>query len=107
MGAPELSATPGSAASEPVEPTHKLALHFSSRTAEHYTPEKIIALTLSCLGEIDLDPCSEGGDPPNVPARSHYTAEDDGLAHTWYGRIYMNPPYGREIGDWVKKLRSV
>jgi hypothetical protein len=56
--------------------------------------------------EIDLDPCSEGGDQPNVPAQAHYTADGNGLAHPWHGRIYMNPPCGREIGDWVGKLCS-
>jgi hypothetical protein len=91
---------------ESAEAPHKMAVHFSSRTVEHCTPESIIAPTLACLGEIDLDPCSEGGDPPNVPAHTLYTAADDGLAHRWHGRAYMNPPYGREIGDWVEKLCS-
>jgi hypothetical protein len=103
-GGSEPVPTTGAVVSESVAPTHKMAVHFSSRTAEHYTPENIIAPTLACLGEIDLGPCSDGGDPPNVPARMHYTADDDGLAHPWQGRIYMNPPYGRKIGDWVDKL---
>ena len=102
--APETALATGAVATAPVAATHKMAVHFSSRTAEHYTPETIIAPTLACLGEIDLDPCSDGGDPPSIPAHTHYTAADDGLAHPWHGRIYMNPPYGREIGDWVEKL---
>jgi hypothetical protein len=101
---PRLAPTAGAVATAPVAANHKMAVHFSSRTAEHYTPESIIASTVACLGEIDLDPCSDGGDPPNVPAHAHYTAADDGLVHSWQGRIYMNPPYGREIGDWVEKL---
>ena len=106
MDAPQLTPVIGAATSAPVSVTHKMAVHFSSRTAEHYTPESIIVSTLACLGEIDLDPCSDGGDPPNIPAHMHYAATDDGLAHPWNGRIYMNPPYGREIGDWVEKLCS-
>jgi hypothetical protein len=94
------------AENESVAAAHKMAVHFSSRTPEHCTPENIILPTLACLGEIDLDPCSEGGDLPNVPARAHYAADDNGLAHPWHGRIYMNPPYGREIGYWVEKLCS-
>ena len=27
----------------------------------------------------------------------------DGLANPWYGKVYMNPPYGRSIGAWVEK----
>lgn len=83
-----------------------MAVHFSSGTSVHCTPGNIIAATLACLGEIDLDPCSEGDEPPNIPAHAHYTVADDGLAHPWHGRIYMNPPYGQEIGDWVEKLCS-
>ena len=94
------------ATTESVAAAHKMAVHFSSRTPEHCTPENIILPAVACLGEIDLDPCSEDGDPPNVPAQAHYTSDDNGLAHPWHGRIYMNPPYGREIGDWVEKLCS-
>jgi hypothetical protein len=106
LDAAETAPTAEVAASAPVATAHKMAVHFSSRTAEHYTPKSIIVPTLACLGEIDLDPCSEGSDPPNVPALIHYTADDDGLAHPWHGHIYMNPPYGRGIGDWVEKLCS-
>ena len=56
------------------------------------------------FGVIDLDPCSDSGDTPNVPALAHFTSSDDGLAQGWGGKVYMNPPYGRVIGDWVAKL---
>lgn len=88
--------------SEP-EPA-RLAVHFSSATPEHYTPREIIDATLTCLGEIDLDPCSNSHESPNVPAATHYTINDDGLAQRWHGRVYMNPPYGRDIAAWVEKL---
>jgi len=81
----------------------KLELHHSSETPEHYTPRNVIDLVVACLGEIDLDPCSNPGHP-NVPARRHYTITDGGLSQPWNGRIYMNPPYGREIDDWIAKL---
>jgi hypothetical protein len=81
----------------------KLAVHFSSETPEHCTPTLIVERVLQCLGAIDLDPCSNPG-TPNVPAARHYTAVDDGLAQPWEGRVYMNPPYGREIDAWVEKL---
>ena len=29
--------------------------------------------------------------------------KNNGLAQTWVGNIWMNPPYGREIGAWMKK----
>jgi phage N-6-adenine-methyltransferase len=82
----------------------KMAVHHSSETPEHYTPQNIIDAVIECMGEIDLDPCSNSKDNPNVPAVNHYTKEDDGLDQEWFGRVYMNPPYGREISQWVEKL---
>ena len=82
----------------------RMAVHFSSETTEYYTPQVVIDAVLVCLGEIDLDPCSNDRDHPNVPAAQHYTRDDDGLAQEWRGRIYMNPPYGREIDRWIEKL---
>jgi hypothetical protein len=84
----------------------KLAVHYSSDTPEHYTPQEIIHAVIECMGAIDLDPCSNSKTAPNVPAKCHYTVEDDGLVHAWHGRVYLNPPYGREISKWIDKLRS-
>jgi hypothetical protein len=81
-----------------------MAVHYSSATPEHYTPQVIIDATLACLGEIDLDPCSNSLTDPVVPAKRHFTADDDGLRWQWHGRIYMNPPYGRQIDSWIAKL---
>lgn len=59
-------------------------------------------MTLEVLGAIDLDPCA---DPQkSIPANQHLTVQEDGLAYQWNGRVYMNPPYGREIEPWVEKL---
>ena len=79
-------------------------VHFSSETSEWYTPPEIVERAILVMGEIDLDPCSNSKESPNVPARRHFTINDDGLQWPWYGRVYMNPPYGREIADWVEFL---
>ena len=83
-----------------------MAVHFSSETPEHYTPDVILAAVVACMGGIDLDPCSNSHETPNVPAAEHYTRADDGLAQTWRGGVFMNPPYGREIDPWIAKLVS-
>ncbi len=83
-----------------------MAVHFSSETPEHYTPDEIITAVVACMGGIDLDPCSNSHEAPNVPAALHYTRADDGLAQPWQGCVYMNPPYGREIDPWIAKLVS-
>lgn len=90
----------------PDRPKSSMAVHFSSETPEHYTPREIIDAAIACMGGIDLDPCSNSKSNPNVPAATHYTREDDGLSQQWRGCVYMNPPYGREIDDWVAKLVS-
>lgn len=84
------------------DPAHLDAL-FSSKTACWNTPQGIIEAVLDVMGYIDLDPCSNEGNP-NIPAGRHFRAADDGLSHEWFGRVYMNPPYGKVIGEWTGKL---
>lgn len=81
-----------------------MAVHYSSDSAEWYTPPAIIAKVVELFGAIDLDPCSNDKNTPRVPARQHYTKDDNGLLQHWTGRVYMNPPYGREIVDWIEAL---
>ena len=75
-----------------------------SESPEWYTPKHIIKLAVAALGEIDLDPCSNSHKVPNVPAKTHYTKDDDGLSRPWFGKVYLNPPYGDVIPDWIEKL---
>lgn len=80
----------------------RLAVHFSSATAEWTTPPAVLTRVVRCLGAIDLDPFADTA--RTVPATRHFTASVDGLHQSWYGRVYMNPPYGRPIAMWVAKL---
>ena len=41
--------------------------------------------------------------PENAKCPHYYSPEQDGLMQDWTGVCWMNPPYGREIGRWVKK----
>ena len=82
----------------------RTTVHFSSECDQWNTPKFILDRAVELLGAIDLDPCSNDADHPNVPASRHYTAEDNGLAHEWTGRVFMNPPYGRDIHEWVGRL---
>lgn len=80
-------------------------IHFSSNDIEWYTPKFIIGKIIKLFGgSITLDPCSNDKDNPNVPAINHFTKEDDGLNNKWSGKVYMNPPYGREIEKWIEKI---
>lgn len=78
----------------------KTAVHFSSASNEWETPQDFYD-NLDSIFDFTLDPCAS--DENHKTAR-YYTAEDDGLSKSWNGeRVFMNPPYGREIGKWVKK----
>lgn len=81
-----------------------ISIHFSSRSEEWYTPGDILDRVVLTLGRIDLDPCSNSRLRPVVPARHHFTRQDDGLSKQWFGRVFMNPPYGRDVKRWVAHL---
>jgi len=76
--------------------------HFLSQTPEWNTPDEIVKKVVSILGHIDLDPCSN--EESDINATEKFLKREDGLNQSWNGRVYMNPPYGREIGDWINKL---
>lgn len=89
-------------AAEIVSPKNTNPGMFSTGEIEWPTPPHIIAAAVAALGSIDVDPCASAAG--HVPASTYFTVEDDGLSKPWLGRVYMNPPYGRVIGDWVEKL---
>lgn len=65
-----------------------------------YTPPWIFeALNI----EFDLDVCAPKGGIPWIPAKNHYSEEDDGLTSEWYGRVWMNPPYSKP-DPWARKF---
>lgn len=58
---------------------------------------------IESLGDFDLDPSSPISRPWDT-ALIHYNKNDDGLVQDWHGRVWLNPPYGRETFRWLKKL---
>ena len=39
----------------------------------------------------------------NTKAPHFYSKTDDGLSKAWYGNVWLNPPFGTEIGSWLEK----
>lgn len=77
------------------------------RSDEWYTPPEIFeAMGVS----FDLDPCQpeEGRAFLSVPARRHYTAQQDGLNAPWDGFVWLNPPFGGRNGvvPWLRKFMA-
>lgn len=58
---------------------------------------------LKMLGAFDLDQCSPIGRPWDTAAK-HYTLHDNGLNKPWAGRVWLNPPYGNQTEQWLKRL---
>jgi phage N-6-adenine-methyltransferase len=72
---------------------------FTSRTDEWETPQYLFDELNEQFG-FETDVCAL---PGNTKCAKYFTPEQDGLSQEWSGVCWMNPPYGRQIKDWVKK----
>jgi len=74
---------------------------FSSKTDLWETPQSFYD-ELDKEFQCTLDPCAT---PENAKCEMFFTKEMNGLTQNWGGcnSVFCNPPYGKEIGKWVKK----
>ena len=72
---------------------------FSSKTDQWATPQDFFD-KLNEEFDFTLDVCAL---PENAKCKQFFTPEIDGLSQPWKGRVWCNPPYGREIGQWVRR----
>lgn len=72
-------------------------------SVDWYTPPWIF----ETMGlNFDLDPCAPNGGVPWIPADYYYTEEDDGLNSEWEGRVWLNPPYGKDTPRWLARMHE-
>ena len=71
----------------------------SSNSDRWETPQKLFD-ELNQKYNFEIDVCAL---PENAKCENYFTPEVDGLKQEWSGACWMNPPYGREIGKWMKK----
>ena len=73
-------------------------------TAEWYTPR----IVFEALGlHFDVDVASPVAAPvPWVPAKVFLTKNEDGLTYPWRGRVWLNPPYDRQVDRWIGRLAA-
>jgi hypothetical protein len=69
-------------------------------TNDWWTPPELV----KALGEFDLDPCAGAGQKPL--AKQTYVLPQDGLALSWVGRVWCNPPYGPHVAEWADKMAA-
>lgn len=77
----------------------------TSKTNEHYTPPDFLLRVYEFFGgTLDLDPCCNSLAHPHVLANCHYDKKLDGLKLPWFGKVFVNPPYGKSLLQWTEKL---
>lgn len=74
-------------------------LMFSSATDLWGTPQAFFDKLNAVFG-FETDVCAL---PENAKCLQFFTPQENGLTKKWEGTCWMNPPYGREIKDWVEK----
>ena len=72
---------------------------FSSTSDEWATPQDLFD-RLNAIFHYNLDAAAL---PHNAKCARYFTPEQNGLAQRWSGNVWLNPPYGRKIGEWVRK----
>ena len=77
-----------------------------NRTDCWNTPTEIVDKVVEFFGgPVELDPCSNDRDNPNIPCIRCFTEEDDGLAHQWNANsVFANHPYS-DSKHWIPYAR--
>ena len=76
-----------------------MSVHFSSKTDLWSTPQDYFD-RINAEFNFNLDVCAT---PKNAKCEQYFTKEQDGLKQQWAGVCWMNPPYERDIKNWIKK----
>jgi site-specific DNA-methyltransferase (adenine-specific) len=78
------------------------AVFYSSKTDMWATPQDFFD-ALDAEFHFTLDACAV---KENAKCTAYYTPEQNGLDQPWTGQVWCNPPYGRNVGQWVKKAHD-
>ena len=76
---------------------------FSSASNEWATPQCLFEMVSKEFGGFALDAAASA---ENHKVAYYYTQNQDALAQDWassQGPVWLNPPYGRGIGQWIEK----
>lgn len=78
-----------------------------SGNTEWYTDPLIINAAVRVMGYIDLDPASSVVANQYIMAKKIFTIKDNGLQQKWFGKIWMNHPFGKGSNSlWINKLEE-
>ena len=77
----------------------------SSNKRDWMTPTYVLAPARLTMGGIDLDPASSPLANQTVKAKNIFTEIENGLNQPWFGRVWLNWPYGRRENKlWSAKI---
>ncbi len=76
-----------------------MSVHFSSKTDMWETPTNLF-IKYDDIYNFKIDVCAT---LQNSKCPEFFSPEVDGLKQKWTGTCWMNPPYGKVIGAWMKK----
>jgi phage N-6-adenine-methyltransferase len=77
-----------------------LGVHRIAADPTWRTPGRVFA-DLDAEFDFTLDPAASA---PIKPGIEWFSDHEQGLWRAWSGRVFVNPPYGRAIQDWMRKI---
>lgn len=96
---------------EPIIPTksNTLTALQSSESNEWFTPAQYADAARELMNGIDIDPASNATANEVIKATTYYDIDSNGLDKPWHGRVWLNPPYGRDLAGsnqdvWSRRL---
>lgn len=75
---------------------------YSSNCSEYQTPRWLYK-NLDEEFHFEFDPCTTSQNPLGTKFYCTKYGGEDGLEMDWNVPTFVNPPYGREVYNWVKK----
>jgi len=79
---------------------HSKRAIFSSESDNWETPQPVFDDCNREFGPFDLDAAASAD---NRKVDRFYSLEQDSLTQEWSGRVWLNPPYGRYVYQWIRK----
>ena len=85
-----------------------LTANTGNRTDKWNTPQEIVDKVVEYFkGPVELDPCSNSSEHPNIPCIRCFTETDDGLSFQWNANsVFMNHPYSASR-LWIPYARQM
>jgi hypothetical protein len=70
---------------------------------DYYTPSDLVRAARVAMGDIDLDPASHWRANREHKISTYYTIHRSAFQNPWFGRVWLNPPYG-DNAPWFGRI---